>query len=314
MSSQKSRLQHRQGTAAAWAAANPVLLAGEFGFETDTKILRCGDGISTFTSLTPIGTLQQMGGQPVNANLTSLANLTLAAGKGLYATGPETVAMFDLTAAGLAILDDADTAAQRQTLGLGGAIAQYAGDITDANEATSQGFYRLVSPWTNGPTAATHRIIVTGSDANSLVQIVVLASPSANAIWYRQRASGVWGAWVRITDPAALRSELNAAGDAPIYACRAWVNFNGTGVPAIRASGNVSSITDNGTGDYTVNFTTPMPDADYCVNVTPTTANVTLTMGPSNAGDYAAGSIRVRAQQFGSGAVDVPAANISVFR
>ena len=47
------------------------------------------------------------------------------------------------------------------------------------------------------------------------------------------------------------------------YGCRAWVNFNGTGTPAIRASGNVSSITDNGTGDYTVNFTTAMPDANY---------------------------------------------------
>jgi hypothetical protein len=47
------------------------------------------------------------------------------------------------------------------------------------------------------------------------------------------------------------------------YGCRAWVNFNGTGAVAIRASGNVTSITDNGTGDYTVNFTTAMPDANY---------------------------------------------------
>jgi hypothetical protein len=52
-------------------------------------------------------------------------------------------------------------------------------------------------------------------------------------------------------------------GSAPIYACRAWVNFNGTGTVAIRASGNVSSITDNGTGNYKVNFTTAMPDANY---------------------------------------------------
>lgn len=44
---------------------------------------------------------------------------------------------------------------------------------------------------------------------------------------------------------------------------RAWVNFNGTGTVAIRASNNVTSITDNGTGDYTVNFTTAMPDASY---------------------------------------------------
>jgi hypothetical protein len=45
--------------------------------------------------------------------------------------------------------------------------------------------------------------------------------------------------------------------------CRAWVNFNGTGTVAIRASFNVSSITDNGTGDYTVNFTNALPDANY---------------------------------------------------
>ncbi len=50
------------------------------------------------------------------------------------------------------------------------------------------------------------------------------------------------------------------------YVARAWVNFNGTGTVAIRASGNVSSITDNGTGDYTVNFTTAMPDANYVLS------------------------------------------------
>lgn len=48
---------------------------------------------------------------------------------------------------------------------------------------------------------------------------------------------------------------------------KAWVNFNGTGTVAIRASFNVSSITDNGTGDYTVNFTTAMPDANYCFSM-----------------------------------------------
>ena len=56
----------------------------------------------------------------------------------------------------------------------------------------------------------------------------------------------------------------SVSASAPLYFCRAWVNFNGQGTVAIRASGNVSSITDNGTGDYTVNFTTAMPDANYC--------------------------------------------------
>jgi hypothetical protein len=49
------------------------------------------------------------------------------------------------------------------------------------------------------------------------------------------------------------------------YGCRAWVNFDGTGTVAIRASGNVSSITDDGTGDYSVNFTNAMPDANYAL-------------------------------------------------
>jgi hypothetical protein len=52
------------------------------------------------------------------------------------------------------------------------------------------------------------------------------------------------------------------------YGCRAWVNFNGSGTVAIRSSGNVSSITDNNTGNYTVNLTNSMPDANYAAIVT----------------------------------------------
>ena len=55
---------------------------------------------------------------------------------------------------------------------------------------------------------------------------------------------------------------------ATAFGCRAWVNFNGTGTPAIRASGNVTSITDNNPGNYTINFTTAMPDVNYSVNTT----------------------------------------------
>lgn len=63
------------------------------------------------------------------------------------------------------------------------------------------------------------------------------------------------------TSPPAIQ---NSSGTEIGTLCRAWVNFNGTGTVAIRASFNVSSITDNGTGDYTVNFTNAMPDANYC--------------------------------------------------
>lgn len=85
------------------------------------------------------------------------------------------------------------------------------------------------------------------------------------------------GAVVLGTSPTLTTPVFNSAtfatvsGTAPLYGCRAWVNFNGTGTVAIRASGNVSSITDNGTGDYTVNFTTAMPDANYaaCLSLGP---------------------------------------------
>lgn len=77
-------------------------------------------------------------------------------------------------------------------------------------------------------------------------------------------------------------------GSAPSYLCRAWVNFQGTSTVTIRASGNVSSITDNGTGDYTVNFTTAMPDVNYAVvaNAAPSDNqrnNVTIGLSANNA-------------------------------
>ena len=49
-----------------------------------------------------------------------------------------------------------------------------------------------------------------------------------------------------------------------VFTAKAWVNFNGIGSPAIRGSGNVSSIADNGVGNYIVNFTTAMTDANFC--------------------------------------------------
>jgi hypothetical protein len=63
---------------------------------------------------------------------------------------------------------------------------------------------------------------------------------------------------------AAITNDLHVTGAAPMYACRAWVNFDGTqSTPSIRGSGNISSVTKNGTGNYTMSFTTAMPDVKY---------------------------------------------------
>lgn len=93
---------------------------------------------------------------------------------------------------------------------------------------------------------------------------------------YSVNSGNSWTSWKTLattdgnvataTNATYAAAFTTAVGSAPSYACRAWVNFNGTGTVAIRASGNVSSITDNGVGDYTVNFTTAMPDANYGVN------------------------------------------------
>jgi len=70
---------------------------------------------------------------------------------------------------------------------------------------------------------------------------------------------------MRIDSSGNLLFNSGYGSVATAYACRAWVNFDGTGTVTIRGSGNVTSITDNGTGDYTVNFTTAMSDANYSI-------------------------------------------------
>ena len=97
---------------------------------------------------------------------------------------------------------------------------------------------------------------------------------------------------------------------------RAWVNFNGTGTVAIRASLNVSSITDNGTGDYTVNFTTAMPDVNYgfCWSFQ-NIAGAQTTGYQSSATSPSTTAIRVTTVNSNNGAVgDTPIACVTIFR
>jgi hypothetical protein len=100
------------------------------------------------------------------------------------------------------------------------------------------------------------------------------------------------------------------------YGCRAWVNFNGTGTVAIRASGNVSSITDNGTADYTINFTNAMPDANYSVTshvAIGTTGTSIKTIATMGADTWSTTQIQVRTAS-GSSYSDAPIASVAIFR
>jgi hypothetical protein len=96
---------------------------------------------------------------------------------------------------------------------------------------------------------------------------------------------------MRITSGGDLRFNSGYGSVATAYGCRAWVNFNGTGTVAIRASANVSSITDVGVGQYTVNLTNSMPDANYSVGVNTDYDGVGFGV---NAKNFATGSFSVQ--------------------
>ena len=111
-------------------------------------------------------------------------------------------------------------------------------------------------------------------------------------------------------------SLTTASGSAPSYSARAWVNFNGTGTVAIRDSENVSSITDNGTGNYTMNFTTAMSDANYCaVFGSEYTSNSIAGIVCENTGTTrTASALQVRSGNSSSaGAVNLIAIQIAIF-
>jgi len=151
--------------------------------------------------------------------------------------------------------------------------------------------------------------------ANQLTNKIYIGWGPSSTLLLQVDATDFGAVWP-IT-PAALST---ASGSAPSYAARAWVNFNGTGTVAIRASGNVSSITDNGTGDYTVNFATAMPDANYSVAFGGLfgTNGTNLTL-PSiqTTGGVLAGSCRVIQFPTGSGTggnTDPAIFNVAIFR
>lgn len=123
------------------------------------------------------------------------------------------------------------------------------------------------------------------------------------------------------------------SGSAPVYGCRAWVNFDGTRNEAdtgastnganvkIRASGNVASVLKNGTGDYTITFTTAMPDANYAPvfgaqgNTTNSANAYATTFAPASGGYIpTAGTLRVVGINGANGRVDIEVLTVAIFR
>lgn len=175
----------------------------------------------------------------------------------------------------------------------------------------------------------------TGATINGLAANAGVTIPVGYALEFTCSATGTWrttsyGSQTLGTSGQALISNdassaptwgfptalSTASGTAPSYSARAWVNFNGTGTVAIRASNNVSSITDSGVGNYTVNFTTAMSDANFCA--VGNGANLGTAASASAKGllpvEYATGSVRVVVTTGTGAAQDYDAVNVSVFR
>lgn len=96
---------------------------------------------------------------------------------------------------------------------------------------------------------------------------------------------------------------------------KAWVNFNGTGTVAIRASYNVSSITDNGTGTYTVNFTNALADANYSIVYGAAHDGFSDGVVWSGFATYATSGVQVFTGNASTGALaDLKVVNVAIFR
>lgn len=265
------------------------------------------------------------------------------------------------TAAGRAILDDANAAAQRTTLGLGTSAVIDTGTsgtkvaLTDgANQWSATQRFINSSGITILDTGADHTLgLIVGENlsANRTLTVVVNNANRTLTIGADSSISGTayvsGGTDVAIADGGtgasdaatafanikqaasdtatgvieiAVQSEMETGTDTTRAvvpgrqhyhpsATKGWVNFTGTGTVTINASYNVTSITDNGTGDYTVNWTTAFSSANYCVGATSSfVAGSDLFVETHTS--YTTGTARVYVVKFGVGLTDPTLVNV----
>ena len=145
--------------------------------------------------------------------------------------------------------------------------------------------------------------------------VFTLAAPDSNADRTLTLPDEAGSVLTDVSDiEPQLKTATNASGDAPIYACRAWVNFQGQDTVFIRGSGNVSSITDNGTGDYTVNFATAMSDANYGFSAGPSASLFMYENTDGGVLNRTTSSIRISQRSASNTLFDALVCCVAIFR
>jgi hypothetical protein len=165
--------------------------------------------------------------------------------------------------------------------------AGFVGNVTGNASTVTNGVYTTgdqtiagVKTFSSSPVVPTAAVNDNSTNAASTAFVVAQIADDAPT----KTGTGASGTWAidisgnaatatAVPDASITAAKLSGAqsGSAPVFGARAWVNFNGTGSTSanqtINGSGNVSSVYKNGDGDYTVNFSTALPNANYAVFV-----------------------------------------------
>lgn len=282
------------------AAANPTLRndgtalqAGDLYFSTTAGQMRVYDGSAWVAASSAIN------GTTRRQSFTATSGQTAFTVTGGYDPG-----FADVYLNGVKLVNGSDVTVTSGT-DVVLAVGATAGDSVDV---VAYGAFELANHYTIAQTDAAFAPLIspalTGTPTAPTAAAGTNTTQIATTAFVNSEISGDVG----VANSALVKTALNAGGTAPIYACRAWVNFNGTGTVAIRASGNVTSITDNGVGDYTINFTTAMPDADYAM------VGLANNVLIDDTATRTASACRIQGASYGGSASDGTYNNVAIFR